>query len=59
MFLMVVVVFLVSYSVASQALLKQNNGFYWGIFYDLFLRGIWEIFGELDDTEKEGQCILL
>lgn len=54
MFLMVVVVFLVSYSVASQALLKNHQGFYWGVFYDLFLQGIWEIFGELNDAETEG-----
>lgn len=49
MFLLVVVVFLLAYSVSSQSLLYPHREFYKGIFWDLFNHGIWELFGELQD----------
>lgn len=34
---------------------KLGNGFYGGIFWDLFNIGIWDIFGEIYEPAKEGE----
>lgn len=55
MFLMVLAVFLISYSVTSQALMNKDGSFYFAVPWDLFIRGIWQVFGELnidDDYSK-------
>lgn len=54
MFLTVVVVFFASYTVASLSLTYTHHTFHWGIFWDLFNRGIWEIFGQPSEKSMQG-----
>uniref|UniRef100_A0A915KN76 TRPM-like domain-containing protein n=1 Tax=Romanomermis culicivorax TaxID=13658 RepID=A0A915KN76_ROMCU len=50
MFLMLLIIMMIAYSVTSQALLYPHRNYYTGIFYDILNHGIWEIFGDLDSV---------
>uniref|UniRef100_A0A914VVE5 Uncharacterized protein n=1 Tax=Plectus sambesii TaxID=2011161 RepID=A0A914VVE5_9BILA len=55
MFLTVLVVFMLAYSVCAQALLFPDRHFYWGIFIDTFYYPYWQLYGELSlDNTIEG-----
>lgn len=49
---------MVSYSVASQALLHPHRSYYSGIFFDIFIHGVWELFGELNDEVTKGKSLI-
>ena len=56
MFMLVAVVFMASYSVAYLALVRTDRPhFYWGIFWELYLSGIWELFGEPGEKAMQGE----
>jgi hypothetical protein len=55
MFLTVMIVFIAAYAVPATALMNKHvDTFYWGIFWDLFNVGIWDVFGELNGDAKNG-----
>uniref|UniRef100_A0A914XD05 Ion transport domain-containing protein n=1 Tax=Plectus sambesii TaxID=2011161 RepID=A0A914XD05_9BILA len=54
LFLLMFMVFFLSYTVSVQSLMHPNRPLYWGIFWDLFQEGIWQTFGELNDESMEG-----
>uniref|UniRef100_A0A914W1B9 TRPM SLOG domain-containing protein n=1 Tax=Plectus sambesii TaxID=2011161 RepID=A0A914W1B9_9BILA len=55
MFLIILVVFMLAYSVCAQALLFPDRDFYWGIFIDTFYYPYWQLYGELSlDNTIEG-----
>jgi hypothetical protein len=56
-FLTVMIVFIAAYSVPATALLNKHvDRFYWGIFWDLFNVGIWDIFGDINMDAKKGKA---
>uniref|UniRef100_A0A914XRN8 Ion transport domain-containing protein n=1 Tax=Plectus sambesii TaxID=2011161 RepID=A0A914XRN8_9BILA len=55
LFLLMLMVFFLSYTISVQSLMHPNRPLYWGIGWDLFQQGIWQTFGELNDESTSGQ----
>lgn len=51
MFIMILVVFMLSYAVSSQALVYPNRPFYWEVFAEILYHPYWQLFGELSLDE--------
>lgn len=47
-FIVILVVFMLAYAVAAQALQYPDRSFYWGIFGDIIYYPYWQLYGELN-----------
>uniref|UniRef100_A0A914VVB6 Uncharacterized protein n=1 Tax=Plectus sambesii TaxID=2011161 RepID=A0A914VVB6_9BILA len=57
-FLYIFLVVMIAYSISVEVLLhRDGRTFYWNVFWDLFQRGIWEIFGQHDDETMKGKYL--
>ncbi len=54
-FLIILVVFIIAYGIASQAILYPNSDFNWSLVRDVFRKPYWQMYGELFLEEIEGR----
>jgi hypothetical protein len=47
-------IFSLAFGIANQKLAHPEEQFHSGMFWQLLKRGLWEIFGEIDDPLKNG-----
>jgi hypothetical protein len=56
MFILIVIVVLAAYSIASTVLMRgEIDEFYWGIFWELYKFAVWDIFGEINKDAVNGE----
>uniref|UniRef100_A0A914XBZ0 TRPM SLOG domain-containing protein n=1 Tax=Plectus sambesii TaxID=2011161 RepID=A0A914XBZ0_9BILA len=54
MFLLMLMVFFLSYAISVQSLMYPHRPLYWGIGWDLFQQGWWKMFGDLNEEATQG-----
>lgn len=55
-FIIILIVFMLAYAVAAQALQYPKRDFYWGIFNDILYYPYWQLYGELNlEQSIEGE----
>jgi hypothetical protein len=62
MFILIIIVVLAAYSIASILLMRgEIKEFYWGIFWDLYRFAVWDIFGAVNEdamnADVQNTCI--